>query len=210
MFVCKQLQLSSGLWHGACLHGSVLCGASASLSYPCGTSVTRMHSSLSWCLHMLHALGSSTCSISRLTCLIIDAQAPQHTHYLTQHLGSCFSPQLWSIGDRSLPAFDVQDACDRRVHLRCIASDSSFVPSQPDRPAIWEDDWAADGVPALGIRAREPRWVQGVGRATSLGAQHSRLGARACCMAAIVQTQAITSQASVRCQCCCRSCSSCC
>ena len=51
------------------------------------------------------------------------------------------------------------------MQLRCVAHDSSFVPSQPLRPAIWEDDWAASGVPALGIRAREARWAQSAGRA---------------------------------------------
>ena len=128
-------------------------------------SVPRMHSSQ---LVPAHVLDWDPRRAYRSPPVDIDAQAPQLTHYLTQHLGSCFSPQLWSIGDRSLPAFVVKEACERRVQLRCIASDSSFVPSQPLRPAIWEDDWAADGVPALGIRAREARWVQGVGRAQAL------------------------------------------
>ena len=128
-------------------------------------SVPRMHSSQ---LVPAHVLDWDPRRAYRSPPVDSDAQAPQLTHYLTQHLGSCFSPQLWSIGDRSLPAFVVKEACERRVQLRCIASDSSFVPSQPLRPAIWEDDWAADGVPALGIRAREARWVQGVGRAPAL------------------------------------------
>ena len=66
---------------------------------------------------------------------------------------------------QKVPAFVVRQACERRVQLRCLALDSSFVPSQPLRPAIWEDDWSDVGVPASGIRAREARWALGIARA---------------------------------------------
>ena len=97
-----------------------------------------------------------------------DVQAAQLSHYLVRPIGSSFSPQLWSFGDRSLPAFVVKEACERRVQLRCLALDSSFLPFQPLRPAIWEDDWSAIGIPALGIRAREARWAQGLDRVPAL------------------------------------------
>ena len=125
-------------------------------------SVPRMHASQ---LVPAHVLDWDPARSYRSAPVDADAQAPQLTHYLVQPLGSCFSPQLWSFGDRPLPAFVVSEACQRRVQLRCLALDWDFMPFQSLRPAIWEDDWSAIGVPALGIRAREARWAQRAGRA---------------------------------------------
>ena len=121
-----------------------------------------MHSSQ---LVAAHVLDWDPTRAYRSAAVASDAQAPPVTHYLVQLLGCSFSPRLWSLGDRPLPAFIVREACQRRVQLRCLALDWQFLPFQPVRPAIWEDDWSADGVPALGLRAREARWALGVARA---------------------------------------------
>ena len=125
-------------------------------------SVPRMHSSD---LVPAHVTAWDPARAYRSGPVDADAQAPSLMQYLVQHIGLRFSPALWSLGDRPLPDFIVREACQRRVQLRCLALHPSFAPAQPVRPAIWEDDWADGGVPALGIRAREARWSLGVARA---------------------------------------------
>ena len=45
-----------------------------------------------------------------------------------------------------------------------MQQDPDFVPSQPLRPKLWEDDWGSPGVPLRGLRECEARWGSTVGR----------------------------------------------
>ena len=81
------------------------------------------------------------------------------SRFLLQHPGMLFDPAGFALGSTCLPKYVVREGCDRHVRLKMLSQDDTFVPSQPLRPKIWEDDWDSPAIPPQGLRECEARWT---------------------------------------------------
>ena len=72
--------------------------------------------------------------------------------------GLPLDPFGFALGGRVLPDYVVREGCNRVVKLKLMAEAASYIPNQPARPRIWEDNQGSAGVPLRGLRACEARW----------------------------------------------------
>ena len=90
-------------------------------------------------------------------------QSPQ-AQFVVACAGLALDPSGFALGGRVLPDYVVREGCYRVVKLKLMAEDASYIPNQPARPRIWEDNWGSAGVPLRGLRACEARWRSVTGR----------------------------------------------
>jgi exonuclease III len=81
-------------------------------------------------------------------------------YFVGESTSSVLDPALWGFGKRLCTQLVVREAADRLTTLLATKRQLLAQPSQPCRPAIWEDDWEATEFDPRGLRARERRWCQ--------------------------------------------------
>ena len=84
-------------------------------------------------------------------------------YFIGESTPSVLDPALWGFGKRLCTQLVVREAADRLTTLTATHRQLIAQPSQPCRPAIWEDDWETADLDPRGLRARETRWCQVLG-----------------------------------------------